>query len=106
MLLNSPHFGVLISTKTVRRANQATIERSREARRRGLSLAEYQRLHKEDYVHRIGGKTYDFYAIGKKIMSNKEKLKNLLHFLKRKTNKQNLNYFSVQNVLNTDIFCM
>ena len=72
---NSPHFGVLISTKTVRRANQATIERGREARRRGLSLAEYQRLHKEDYVHRIGGKTYDFYAIGKKIMSDKEKLK-------------------------------
>lgn len=72
---NSPHFGVLISTKTVCRANQATIERGREARRRGLSLAEYQRLHKEDYVHRIGGKTFDFYALTEKLTSDKEKIK-------------------------------
>ena len=72
---NNPNFGVMISTETVRRANRACIERSKLARRQGLELAEYNALHREDFVHKIGGKTFDFYALAEKLTSDKEKIK-------------------------------
>ena len=71
---NSPNFGLNISSETIKRANQACIERARLARSQGLTLAEYHELHREDYIHTIGNKTYDFYAICKNIVANKEKL--------------------------------
>ena len=71
---SGPNFGIRISQKTVQRANQACIERARLARSQGLTLAEYNELHREDYICTIGNKTYDFYAISKNIIANKEKL--------------------------------
>ena len=73
----TPNFGIRISLKTVRRANQACIERERLARSKGLTLAQYDALHREDFVHRIGDKTYDFYAIAKEIVANKGKMKKM-----------------------------
>ena len=70
----SPNFGTRISLETIQSANQACIERGKLARLEGLSLKEYDAIHREDFIHRIGGKTYDFYAIAKEIISNKEKL--------------------------------
>lgn len=70
----NPKFGTRISLETIRRANQALIERGKLARLEGISLEEYDALHREDFIQRIGGKTYDFYAIAKEIMSNKAKL--------------------------------
>ena len=70
----NPNFGTKISPETIQRANQACIERGRLARNQGLTLGEYNALHREDSVRRIGGMTFDFYAIAKKITSNKEKL--------------------------------
>jgi len=69
---SSPIFGTKISLETIRRANQACIERGKLARLEGLSLEEYNALHRD--IHRIGDKTYDFYAIAEEIISNKEKL--------------------------------
>jgi len=74
---SSPNFGIRISLETVRRANQACIERARLARSQGLTLAQYDALYREDFVHRIGDKTYDFYAIAKEIVANKGKMKKL-----------------------------
>ena len=74
---SSPNFGIRISLKTVRRANQACIERARLARSEGLTLAQYDALHREDFVHRIGDKTYDCYAIAKEIVANKGKMKKM-----------------------------
>ena len=54
--------------------NTRCIERARLARSQGLTLAEYDKLHREDYIHTIGNKTYDFYAIAKEIVSDREKL--------------------------------
>lgn len=71
---NSPNFGTRISLETIRRANQACIERGKLARFEGLSLEKYNALHREDFIHRIGDKTYDFHVIAKEIISNKEKL--------------------------------
>ena len=70
---NNTNFG--ISTETVRRANQPLIERGKLARRQGLDLAEYNALHREDFIHKIGIKTYDFYAMAEKVMADKEKIK-------------------------------
>ena len=70
----SPNFGIKISSEIIRKANQACIERGKLARLEGLSLEEYNTLYRKDSIHRIGDKTYDFYAIAKKIVSNKEKL--------------------------------
>jgi len=70
----SPNFGIKISSETIERANQACIERVRLARSQGLTLAEYNELHREDYIHTIGNKTYDFYAIAEEIVSDREKL--------------------------------
>ena len=74
---SSPNFGIRISLETVRRANQACIERARLARSEGLTLAQYDALHREDFVHRIGDKTYDFYAIAKEIVANKGKMEKM-----------------------------
>ena len=71
---NSPNFGIRISLETIQKANQACIQRGKLAKLEGLSLEEYNALHREDFIHRISGKTYDFYAIVKEIFSNKEKL--------------------------------
>ena len=71
---NSPNFGIKISLETVQRANQACIERARLARSQGLTLAEYSERHSEDYIHTIGNKTYNFYAIARSIVADKEKL--------------------------------
>ena len=68
----SPNFGIKISLETIQRANQACIERARLARSQGLTLAEYNELHRE--IHTIGNKTYDFYAIAKEIVSDRKKL--------------------------------
>lgn len=73
--VNNPNFGLMISTETVRRANQACIERGKLARSQGLTLKEYNSLHREDFVRKIGGKTFDFYALAEKLTSDKEKLK-------------------------------
>lgn len=69
----TPNFGIRISLKTVRRANQACIERARLAKSQGLTLAQYDALHREDFVHRIGDKTCDFYASLKELLQIKEK---------------------------------
>ena len=74
---SSPNFGIRISLETVRRANQASIERARLARSKGLTLAQYYALHREDFVYRIGDKTYDFDAIAKEIVANKGKMKEM-----------------------------
>ena len=73
----TPNFGIRISLETVRRANQACIERARLSRIKGLTLAQYDALYREDFVHRIGDKTYDFYAIAKEIVANKGKMKKM-----------------------------
>ena len=72
---NNPKFGIAISTETVRRANRACIERSKLASRKGLVLAEYDALHREDFIQRIGNKTFDFHAMSERILANKEKIK-------------------------------
>ena len=72
---NNPNFGVMISTETVRRANRACIERGKLARLQGMTLKEYNTLHREDFVKRIGAKTFDFYAMGERLTSDIEKLK-------------------------------
>lgn len=72
---NNPNFGIMISRKTVQKANRTCIERSKLAKLEGLTLAEYRALHREDYVQKIGNKTFDFYAMAEEIMSNKEKVK-------------------------------
>ena len=71
---SSPSFGIKVSSETVQRANQACIERAKLARSQGLTLAEYNAMHREDYIHTIGNKTYDFYAIAEEIVSDREKL--------------------------------
>ena len=70
----NPKFGTRISLETIRRANQALIERGKLARLEGLSLEEYDALHREDFIQRIGVKTYDFYAIAEEIVSDRKKL--------------------------------
>ncbi len=70
----SPNFGIKISLETTQRANQACIERARLARSQSLTLSEYNELHREDYIHTIGNKTYDFYAIAEEIVSDRKKL--------------------------------
>ena len=45
---SSPNFGLNISSETIKRANQACIERARLARSQGLTLAEYDKRHRED----------------------------------------------------------
>ena len=70
----SPNFGIRISERTVRRANQACIDHAKAARSQGLTLAQYNELHRGDHVHTVGNRTYDFYAIAKGIVENKEKL--------------------------------
>ncbi|MBQ6515717.1 hypothetical protein IJI31_00900 [bacterium] len=65
----NPKFGTTISSETIKRANQACIKRGRLAKRQGLTLAEYDALHREDFIHKIGNKTYDFYAIAEEIIS-------------------------------------
>ena len=70
----SPTFGIKVSLETIRKANQACIESARLARSQSLTLAEYNELHREDYIRTIGNKTYDFYAISGSIVANKEKL--------------------------------
>ena len=70
----NPNFGIRISLESVRKANQACIECGKLARLEGLSFEKYNALHREDFIHRIGDKTYDFYVIAKEIVSNKEKL--------------------------------
>jgi len=70
----NPNFGIRISLKTIQRANQACIEHGKLAKLEGLSLKKYDALHREDFIHRVGGKTYDFYSIAKEITANKEKL--------------------------------
>ena len=72
---NNASFGANITTETVKRANRTLIERGKLARRQGLELAEYNALHREDFVHKIGGKTFDLYELTEKLTSNKEKLK-------------------------------
>ena len=72
---NNASFGANITTETVRRANRTLIERGKLARRQGLELAEYNALHREDFIHKIGNKTYDFYAMAEKVMADKEKIK-------------------------------
>ena len=72
---NNPNFGIMFSKETVRRANQACIERGKLARLQGLTLNEYNALHRQDFVHKIGGKTFDLYELTEKLTSNKEKLK-------------------------------
>ena len=72
---NNLNFGAMISTETVRRANRACIERGKLARLQGMTLKEYNTLHREDFVHKIGGKTFDFYALTEKLTSDKEKIK-------------------------------
>ena len=72
---NNPNFGVMISTETVRKANRACIERGKLARRQGLELAEYNALHREDFVLKIGNKTFDFYTMIERVLANKEKIK-------------------------------
>ena len=71
---SGPNFGIKVSLETIRKANQACIEHAKLARSQGLTLAEYNELHREDYIRTIGNKTYDFYAISKSIVANKEKL--------------------------------
>ena len=71
------NFGLRISLETIRRANRACIEDEKLAKRQGLTMAKYIELHKEDSIHKIGDKTYDFYAIANEIVTNKEKLKKL-----------------------------
>ena len=69
------NFGIKISRETVRKANQACIERGKLAELQGLTIEEYNKLHKQDYVRKIGDRIYDFYAISKKIVADKENLK-------------------------------
>ena len=70
---NNVNFG--ISTETVKRANWTLIERGKLARRQGLELAEYNALHREDFVLKIGNKTFDFYTMIERVLANKEKIK-------------------------------
>ncbi|MBQ7764133.1 hypothetical protein IJ384_02050 [bacterium] len=72
---NNASFGANITTETVKRANRTLIERGKLARRQGLELAEYNALHREDFVKRIGAKTFDFYAMAERLTSDIEKLK-------------------------------
>ena len=72
---NNASFGANITTETVRRANRACIERSKLASRKGLGLAEYDALHREDFIQRIGNKTFDFHAMSERILANKEIIK-------------------------------
>lgn len=72
---NNASFGINITTKNIKRANQALIERGKLARLQGLTLEEYNVLHREDYVQKIGTKTFDFYAMAKKVLEDKEKVK-------------------------------
>ena len=72
---NNASFGANITTETVKRANRTLIERGELARRQGLELAEYNALHREDFILKIGNKTFDLYALSEKLTSNKEKLK-------------------------------
>lgn len=74
---NSSKFSArtIISTKTVRNVNQKMIVRGKLAKLEGLTLAEYNALHKEDFTYKIGNKTIDFYALAQEIVSGKEKLK-------------------------------
>ena len=65
----------IISTKTVRNVNQKMIERGKLAKLECLTLAEYNAIHKEDFVHKNGRKTIDFYALAQELVSDKEKLK-------------------------------
>jgi len=68
-----PNFGTTISLETIKKANQTCIKRGKFAKRQGLTLDEYNALHREDYIHRIGDKTYDFYAIAEEIISKLRK---------------------------------
>ena len=70
----SSNFGIKISLETIQRANRACIERARLARSQGLTIEEYNELYREDYIHTIGNKTYDFYAIAEEIVSDRKKL--------------------------------
>lgn len=69
------NFKANITMETVRRANQACIERGKLARKQGLSLAEYNAINREDFVHYVGNKRIDVYEIMQKITKDKEKLR-------------------------------
>jgi len=71
---SNPNFGIRISAETIQRANQALMEHVERAKRLGLTLSEYNALHREDYIHRVGNNTYDFYAIAGEIVADKENL--------------------------------
>ena len=66
---------VQISIETVNRTNKAIIERTKLAKREGLTLPMYDVLHRKDFVKRLGGKTFDYYALAEKIASDTELLK-------------------------------
>lgn len=70
---NSSNFKANISIETVRRANQACIQRGKLARSQGLSLTEYNAIHREDFVHYVGNKRIDVYEIMQKLTADKEK---------------------------------
>jgi hypothetical protein len=72
---NNASFGANITTETVKRANRTLIELEKLARRQGLELAEYNALHREDFVLKIGNKTFDFYTMIERVLANKEKIK-------------------------------
>ena len=72
---NNASFGANITTETVIRANRVLIERGELARRQGLTLREYNALHREDFVEIISARTFDFYAMVERILANKEKIK-------------------------------
>ena len=69
-----------ISMETVNRANKSIIECSKLAKREGLTLPMYDVLHRKDFVKRLGGKTFDYYAIAEKIVSDAD-------FVKKSFNK-------------------
>jgi hypothetical protein len=72
---NNASFGANITTETVKRANRTLIERGKLARRQVLELAEYDALHREDFVLKIRNKTFDFYTMTERVLANKEKIK-------------------------------
>lgn len=69
-----------ISIETVYRVNKSIIECSKLAKREGLTLPMYDVLHRKDFVKRLGGKTFDYYALAEKIVSDTD-------FVKKSFNK-------------------
>ena len=66
---SGPNFGLKVSLETIRKANQACIERVRLAKRQGLTLAEYKELQKED--NQTIGSIIAKYIIANKAILNK-----------------------------------